>query len=1183
MDFSNYSNLYSISKTLRWELKPFGETLDYIRKRGIINIDEEKYIDSFKVKKLLDEFYCIKIDGILSNIIFKQEDINEYILNLNNKDNLKKIIEKLKIKVIDEFKKNNFTKDMTTVKVFNELNQYLKSQNRNTDIDILKKYFKYGTYFLNFFKSREFIFCGKDIGSISYRLIEENLPIFLENIKIFSKIYGTGLENDCSSYLNEELFNNTLEFKRILTQEGIDYYNYLIIGKSKEDGTQEKGLNVLINLYNQKNKTKHAILKPVNKMILSERNTFSFVIDKINSDEEVFFLIEEYLRNVIFKNLFISDNIDLEKVHIKYKDNFKFVSNKIFADWNFIQDSLNEWYEKEINSKIENKTFLEKRKKYFSNISSYSIKKLNDVTKANIFNKLKLLSDQYINDIKLSFNEYKKINKEELKNIKDDNNVVKIIKDLLDNLKSYQLFLNNFYLPEKNIERDPDFYNGFDLDYENIINITSIYDKIRNYLTKKPFSIEKFKINFNCPTLLSGWDINKEDANLGVILRKINNKTNKYDYYLGIIQDKKVFDNEASVSENVYEKMEYKLFPDPSKQLPRLFISAKDYNKKLSQEFKGAYEAKKYTKDNIDKKIDRKFLKEYIEYMQKNLKDRYSEYFDFNFRNPGDYAQVDEFYREVEAQAYSVKFKNYDKEYINKCVEEGKLYLFQIYSKDFSEFSKGLPNNQTIYFDTLFSKENILDKNFRLNGGGEIFYRKRSLEYKETHLANVPIKNKTLNYHNEYNTFNYPLVKDKRYTKDKFLFHFPITINAVNSNTKNINTLINEDIDKFEYVIGIDRGERNLIYIVMTDLKGNIEKQISLNTIINQHKGRKYETDYHTLLDNREKALKDERKAWKEIETIKELKEGYISQVVNKIKELVIEYKALVVLENLNYGFKKSRIKIEKQVYQKLETQLINKLNYVIDKENSDTYLNGLQLTNKISTLDKIGSQSGIVLYIPAWNTSKIDPTTGFVNLIFGLKYKNENDTKELISKIKDIRFNGNYFEFDIDFNDYNPYYKETKTSWTVCTYGTRIETFIDEEQNSSWVSKEIDLTSEFIKLFEEYNVDTTKPKESLLNINKAEFYKNFIRLFKLMLQIRNSDKENLKDYLLSPVKNKNGEFFDSREADNKMPQDADANGAYNIARKGIMLIERIKNTPCGKKPDYKITNEEYLQKLQNL
>jgi CRISPR-associated protein Cpf1 len=68
----------------------------------------------------------------------------------------------------------------------------------------------------------------------------------------------------------------------------------------------------------------------------------------------------------------------------------------------------------------------------------------------------------------------------------------------------------------------------------------------------------------------------------------------------------------------------------------------------------------------------------------------------------------------------------------------------------------------------------------------------------------------------------------------------------------------------------------------------------------------------------------------------------------------------------------------------------------------------------------------------------------------------------------------------------------------------------------------------------------------------------------------------------MSPVKNKRGFFYDSRKAGNILPQNADANGAYNIARKGLMLLNRIKEEEAGAKLDYAITNADWLSYVEN-
>ena len=86
------------------------------------------------------------------------------------------------------------------------------------------------------------------------------------------------------------------------------------------------------------------------------------------------------------------------------------------------------------------------------------------------------------------------------------------------------------------------------------------------------------------------------------------------------------------------------------------------------------------------------------------------------------------------------------------------------------------------------------------------------------------------------------------------------------------------------------------------------------------------------------------------------------------------------------------------------------------------------------------------------------------------------------------------------------------------------------------------------------------------------------------MVQIRNSLTVKEEDNLISPVKNSNGKFFNTNEQIEGLPKDADANGAYNIARKGLMLIEQMRNTEDDKlnKIKYNITEKEWLDYVQN-
>ena len=349
-------------------------------------------------------------------------------------------------------------------------------------------------------------------------------------------------------------------------------------------------------------------------------------------------------------------------------------------------------------------------------------------------------------------------------------------------------------------------------------------------------------------------------------------------------------------------------------------------------------------------------------------------------------------------------------------------------------------------------KQNILDI-----GTGKVFYRKKSITY------NQEIIERGHHYTELKGKFNYPIISNRRYAFDKFQFHFSIIQNYLEPKTyKDFNGKVNEFIRNNEdiHIIGIDRGERHLLYLTLIDGKGNIVEQYSLNEIINEHKGNKYTTNYHTLLDAREGNRDEERRNWKTIESIKELKEGYLSQVIHKISELMVKYNAIVVLEDLNAGFIRGRQKVEKSVYQQFEKMLIDKLNYLVDKKKSATELGGtlkaLQLTNKFESFQKMGKQSGFLFYVPAWNTSKIDPVTGFVNFL-DTKYENIDKTKTFFKKFKDIRYNSEkgYFEFVIDnYTQFNPKAEGTRQNWTICSYGTRIETFRNADKTTNGITE---------------------------------------------------------------------------------------------------------------------------------
>ena len=129
------------------------------------------------------------------------------------------------------------------------------------------------------------------------------------------------------------------------------------------------------------------------------------------------------------------------------------------------------------------------------------------------------------------------------------------------------------------------------------------------------------------------------------------------------------------------------------------------------------------------------------------------------------------------------------------------------------------------------------------------------------------------------------------------------------------------------------------------------------------------------------------------------------------------------------------------------------------------------------------------------------------------------------------------------------------------------------------WDNKEIDLTSAFISLCEKYNVPLScDMKNDIVAQTEKDFYVELIRILRLTLQMRNSITGTDIDHLISPVADENGNFYDSRNADSTLPENADANGAYNIARKGLWAAMQIRScTDPDLKVNLAISNKEWL------
>lgn len=1242
MDISKLTKLSPVSKTLRFSLIPVGNTEKNVERDQILESDKKRADDYAVVKPVVDRYHKDYIERILSDFRFSDDELRylEECYKGDDKDLLKAAQSALMDKISKAFVSTNEYKDciVGTKNLFKKID---KSQDclltgfaeNDEERNALDSFANFSLYFINYSQNRQNMYTGEGKSTeIAFRIIVQNFPKFVDNLSVWKRISATLpketiniLDSDMEGivgFRSDSLFM-VESFNQLMTQTGIERFNTYIGGYTCDDGTKIKGLNEYVNLFCQQTGEKLPKMKPLFKQILSDRESVSFIPDEYKNDNEVLSsIIESHeiitpVINGVKEQLSSLSSYELKGIFVRNDVSLTTLSNTVYGSWSMIKNGIALSYEHDYPKKAKQSAekYEEEKEAWLKKKTSFSLFEIDsavsalpsDAEKPSVTEQIgKECADlydaigQYYNDLSsLLSSEYPADKK-----LAKDSSSIEKIKNYLDALKTFQHFAEMFLGNGDEAEKDPLFYGDFEPECEVLDSINRLYDKIRNYVTKKPFSTSKFKLNFNRSDFLGGWaqpdEWGKQEAHLF-------EKENKYYIFVTskTLKEKEwkvpLFDKESFVSAS---SIEYYFQKPDNKNTPRMFIRSKgtsyapaveEYKlpvEDIIELYDCGYFKTEYRKKN--EKVYKESLTKLIDYFKLGFSkhESYSR-FCFDWKASEEYDNIADFYRDTINSCYFIEKKTVNFNGLVKMVENGDGYLFEIYSKDFSQYSHGMPNLHTLYFKALFDTEN--KGHLRLSGGAEMFFRPKSLQLTETtvHSANTAIKNKNpLNPKTE-STFEYNIIKDRRYTQNHYELHLPIELNyTADKKIFTVNGIVKESLydGDSNYVIGIDRGERHLLYYSVIDPSGKIVEQSSLNVIENEtDAGVKKQTDYHTLLDSKEKQRTESRKSWGTIESIKEIKEGYLSQAVHKICELVEKYNAIIVLENLNSGFKNTRSAVEKSVYQKFEKMLTDKLNYLVNKKKSAVeaggYMNGYQLAAAKTSYSEMQGQNGILFYIPAWNTSKIDPTTGFVNLL-NPKYETVEKSKDFFGRFTEIRYNEEtaMFEFVFNYSNFPRAESDYIKTWTVCTNGERIWTHRDEKANGQFVSDTVDLSMLMSTLLSDYGIEykNVDIKPAILRQTEKAFFVRLIHILKLTLQMRNSETGTEIDYLISPVKNKNGEFYDSRECSEYLPCDADANGAYNIARKGLWVIEKIKN--CDSVEDFKIksiTNAEWLEYAQ--
>ncbi len=1210
------------AKTIAFRAVPVGRTQEFLTGEAeeLRNEGKDGYIPS--ARKLADD--CVMLTEVADNIHkrFINETLNNfrlkavsdggndsveeyvtvYLSGLKKADRekeLSKIAVKLKKQIAEAFAavKYDAKKSMLDALTGDTL---VKELIRNYDgltgeqAAACKRLTKATGYFRPYSETRERMYSASAKGhTIPNRTVDDNLPIFIKNMTAYNRLpeeVKKGLQPLWEHIKGEfecgepgEVF--TFAYAAFIApQKAIDAYNALIGGVSVDDKHKLKGVNELINEYNNSHKLskkqKIGGLAKLKKQILTERETLSWLPPVFKSDSDAIMAFygikKEFDDKIAGMKVFVPGaKTDLGTVWVK-ANQLNYLSKKLFDSWNTAEYAIKKAMEEKNprSPRKSAKAYYDKLDKDYKAVSFFSVADVLDAVnrfgpegiagnvnwrtlagyvRTRMAEALAKAEKDYAAAVKtvgkLKSNQYLRQQKEE-----DQKTARFRIRRALDQLIDIKNDVLIFSCGKEGpSDLNEEFYGTNIAPWEEFgPMMTKAYNSIRNYISGKQYSTDKIRLYFGSDGFLGGWDINKEKVNRGVLMKEGGK------YYLGVVAPhcSRLFESpEAYSKDSPLVRLRNRNL-DVTKQFKRMFITTEG-NHKIYHPSQRLIDIAESHKDDDKQPYTREETTLFIDHYKKCIQMTHAfDIFGMRFRETESYANLKEFYEEAQGYCYKTWFDGVSKKFVRDAVRRGDLLLFEITCQDMSPCHHGKDGNYKVILEEIMSERNTETNTIHICGGAAVYYRPASLKRKVTHPKGVPIANKNPHATKPTRTLNYDLYKDRRYMEDRYMFHLPVEFfsDVPSSRAAQLNDDVKRIVreDPGMYVLGINRGERNLVSIAVTAPDGTIVEQKNLNVFDG--------FDYREKLDSLEKERNTDRRSWDAVRKIKNVKEGYLSRAVGEIIRLVKKYNCIVAMENLDMEFRRGRQKFEKNVYQQFESAVIGKLGFLMDKDDENRIHNVKQLTITGKTVqDRLKYvHNGVVLLVcPSWITMTT-PGHGFVTRL-NTYYENLETSIKFVGSFTSIKYNRKTGRFQFDFRnaDVVPG-KETGDGlilWRVETNGERI----DNVCGANGVYEDVHhfLTDEMAKLLDDYGFEYRNGEELKENLMRlpADGMKRFYEILRLTLRNTSYDSKTGEYRVVSCVADSRGRFFDTRTAGEGQPKDADVNAAWNIARKAHMVL----------------------------
>lgn len=790
MNFSEFTRMNQIVKSVRFELVPCGRTREYLDIHNVLSSDIERTHNVEVANRISDSFIREFIETLSGDYewdkLYAVYNTPEYRMEA---DKMKEIIaadvyEKF-IMYINEYAKCHGIDEKVTfpgpvylediLPVYAGLSNEYNTPEYAQVLLSLKNTFS--TLFKRTFKRYDTILFGTKNGSIANRMIE-NFGIAVENKTIYDKYAGMLVECPIEMLCDINSINNCM------SQNGIRRYNEIIGGiYNKEGKAVKEGINQLINKYNQTNPDlRIPLFKQLHKQILTESQP-AFNVEVIASRAEfdgVFQILNEKGRECEGKLQAVMWNLknkyNRRDVYLSVEARRK-MSEKLCGSWSYIDGILEQAECRRIKEeyfgtkgKRKERLTQKEEKQVYSRISMHisSVYELDeilcDLGEETVVDYISDLFDECNAAMRKAYSAVMQCGfwKNDKKPQWEDNETIQIY---LNSVIEMAGISKLFVVSASRVQADIDLAEKIEELLLIREDIARMYDLLRNYLTKKTEDEAKKKsavIMFGRAAHINQTWITTKEGRFGNADAAILEFAGKYYYMVSGAAKQKLnipmlTTEEITAGRDYYNCLYTKKNGRVAMMLPKLTFASKqakrqyavaEYDEefeiqvgndtmRVSRKMYEDYAAKTFREDENAKIALINYAKEFLE------KDNSFKYYDFaHLKDAEEYTSYGEFCNDVDAITFRTEQKYIEKSTVDDAVENGNVYLFLITNQDMYKEPGRCRDKTSLRFraiiDSMFNGDNAII----INNSPLIQYRPAVIVAKETHPVGSMLVNK---------------------------------------------------------------------------------------------------------------------------------------------------------------------------------------------------------------------------------------------------------------------------------------------------------------------------------------------------------------------------------------------------------------------------------------------------------